>query len=316
MNERINKVIIRKNMLNGIIIINKEKGFTSHDVCAKVRGILRQKKVGHTGTLDPDAQGVLPICLGNATKLCDVLTDKTKEYIATVLLGTVTDTLDISGNVLESNDVNVSEEEVKNAVMSFVGCSMQVPPMYSALKVNGKKLYELARVGIEVERQPRPIEIFEIEIIRVELPEVDIRVSCSKGTYIRSLCDDIGKKLGCGACMKELLRSRVENFYLKDAYRLSELEKIRDEGRLEEIIIPVDKVFSHLNKATVRFEFNRILENGNTCVKEMLIADWGLDKLSNGQRILIYHSNGTFYGIYEYVATEQKIKPYKMFIPQ
>ena len=163
-------------MINGIVIINKEKGYTSHDVCAKVRGILRQKKVGHTGTLDPDATGVLPVCLGNATKLCDVLTDKTKEYIATLLissslqalkllLGTVTDTLDIGGAVLSQNPVLVSEEEVRAVVLSFLGKSMQIPPMYSALKQNGKKLYELARAGIEVERQPRPIEIFEIEIL-------------------------------------------------------------------------------------------------------------------------------------------------------
>ena len=204
-------------MINGIVIINKEKGYTSHDVCAKVRGILRQKKVGHTGTLDPDATGVLPVCLGNATKLCDVLTDKTKEYVATLLLGTVTDTLDIGGVVLSQNPVLVSEEEVREAVLSFLGKSMQIPPMYSALKQNGKKLYELARAGIEVERQPRPIEIFEIEILDINLPRVEIRILCSKGTYIRSLCDDIGKKLGCGACMENLVRTRVGSFLIENS---------------------------------------------------------------------------------------------------
>lgn len=303
-------------MINGIIVINKEKGFTSHDVCAKMRGILRQKKVGHTGTLDPDAQGVLPVCLGNATKLCDILTDKTKEYIATVLLGVTTDTLDLSGKILSENEVNVSEEEVKAAILSFVGKSNQIPPMYSALKVNGKKLYELARAGVEIERTPRPIEIFEIEILSMELPEVKIRVSCSKGTYIRSLCDDIGKKIGCGACMKELLRSRVENFYLKDALTLSQLESVRDEGKILDYVIPVDKVFEHLERVTVKEDYIKALENGNTFSLDMIISDWDLAKIENGQRILVYHVNGDFYGIYEYFEEEEKIKPYKMFIPK
>ena len=302
-------------MINGIVIINKEKGYTSHDVCAKVRGILRQKKVGHTGTLDPDATGVLPVCLGNATKLCDVLTDKTKEYVATLLLGTVTDTLDIGGVVLSQNPVLVSEEEVRAAVLSFLGKSMQIPPMYSALKQNGKKLYELARAGIEVERQPRPIEIFEIEVLDINLPRVEIRILCSKGTYIRSLCDDIGKKLDCGACMENLQRTRVENFYLKDARLLQELEQLKKEDRLCEVIIPVDRVFNDLCKATIKSEFNRILENGNTCTKEMLLSEWDLNLLRNGQRILAYHSNGEFYGIYEYFEGENILKPYKMFIP-
>lgn len=302
-------------MINGIIIINKEKGYTSHDVCAKMRGILRQKKVGHTGTLDPDAQGVLPVCLGNATKLCDILTDKTKEYIATVLLGTVTDTLDTSGTVLARNEVHVTKEEVVEAVLSFQGKSMQIPPMYSALKQNGKKLYELARAGIEVERAPRPIEIFELEILEMRLPEIVIRVSCSKGTYIRSLCDDIGKKLKCGACMKELIRSRVEQFRLADAYRLQEVEKLRDEQRLSEIIIPVDRVFGYLKKITVQPEYRRILENGNTVTKSMALADWDVDGLQDGERVLVYHDNGSFYGIYEYHEEEKLLKPYKMFIP-
>lgn len=302
-------------MINGIVIINKEKGYTSHDVCAKVRGILGQKKVGHTGTLDPDATGVLPVCLGNATKLCDVLTDKTKEYVATLLLGTVTDTLDIGGTVLSQNPVQVSEEEIKALVLSFLGKSMQIPPMYSALKQNGKKLYELARAGIEVERQPRPIEIFEIEVLNINLPRAEFRILCSKGTYIRSLCDDIGKKLGCGACMENLRRIRVENFYLKDACLLQELEQYKKEGRLCEIIIPVDRVFKDLYKATIKPEYNRILENGNTCTKEMFLSEWNQDLLVNGQRILAYHSNGEFYGIYEYFEEENILKPYKMFIP-
>lgn len=302
-------------MLNGIIIIYKEAGFTSHDVCAKLRGIVKQKKIGHTGTLDPDAEGILPVCLGNATKLCDILTDKTKEYIATMLLGVSTDTLDISGRILSEADVTVTEEEVKKAVMSFVGKSMQIPPMYSALKINGNKLYELARNGIEVERKPRPIEIYEAEILDMCLPEVKIRVSCSKGTYIRSLCDDIGQKLGCGACMKSLIRTRVDDFTIQDAYRLSEVEQLRDEDRLSKIIIPVDRIFEHLPKVMIKAEFDKIIENGNTFKKGMAEADWDMSELKTGQRILVYHSRGTFYGIYEYYAAENIFKPYKMFIP-
>ena len=171
--------------INGVINIYKEKGYTSHDVVAKLRGILHQKKIGHTGTLDPDAEGVLPVCLGRGTRLCDMLTDHEKEYEAVLLLGVVTDTQDTTGTVLHTSPVTVSEEEVKACIQSFIGEQMQIPPMYSALKVGGKKLYELAREGIEVERKPRPVCFHEIEILEMELPRVRIRVRCSKGTYIR-----------------------------------------------------------------------------------------------------------------------------------
>ncbi len=180
-------------MYHGIINVYKEAGYTSHDVVAKLRGICRQKKIGHTGTLDPDAVGVLPVCLGNATKLCDMLTDRQKEYIATLQLGISTDTQDGSGKVLARREVSASPSEVRDVILSFVGDSMQVPPMYSALKVNGKKLYELAREGKEVERAARPITIYELEILEEAHPEYIIKVKCSKGTYIRTLCHDIGE---------------------------------------------------------------------------------------------------------------------------
>lgn len=300
-------------MLNGIIIVNKEKDFTSHDVVAKLRGILKQKKIGHTGTLDPQAQGVLPVCLGNATKLCDVLTDKKKEYVATLLLGVTTDTEDMTGTVLSKKKVTVSEKEVEAAVYSFMGKSMQIPPMYSALKVNGKKLYELARAGIEIEREARPIEVYEVEILSMELPRVEIRVLCSKGTYIRTLCADMGKKLGCGGAMESLLRTRVEDFYLKDAHTLSEIEEIRDREELDKILIPVDRIFFRLEKIHMKKEFAFMVENGNTCPVTMI-----QEKIqpTDGQRFLMYHSNGLFYGIYEYVKKEERLKPYKMFIPK
>lgn len=299
-------------MLNGVIIINKEKGFTSHDVVAKLRGILRQKKIGHTGTLDPEAEGVLPVCLGNATKLCDILTDKKKEYVAGLLLGVRTDTQDMTGTVLQEMPCTAGEEAVREAIASFLGKSLQVPPMYSALKVNGKKLYELAREGKEVERAARPVEIFELEILSVELPEVTFRVLCSKGTYIRTLCADIGEKLGCGGCMKSLNRTRVENFYIKDALTLSQVEQLRDAGRIEEFVIPVDAIFSDLSKITIRQDAAFLLENGNTCRAELLQE---AVSPTDGERFLMYHSDGRFYGIYEYVKREQLFKPYKMFIP-
>ena len=169
-------------MFDGVINVYKETGYTSHDVVAKMRGILKQKKIGHTGTLDPDAEGVLPVCLGKGTRLCDMLTDKSKTYQAVLLLGQETDTQDTSGEVLNTYPVEVSEEEIRQAIMGFVGEYAQVPPMYSALKVNGKKLYELARAGKEVERQARQVEIYSIVIDKVELPHVTMTVSCSKGT--------------------------------------------------------------------------------------------------------------------------------------
>lgn len=299
-------------MLNGVIIVNKEKDFTSHDVVAKLRGILKQKKIGHTGTLDPQAEGVLPVCLGNATKLCDILTDKKKEYVATLLLGVTTDTQDMTGTVQKQSDVAADEESVQKVMESFVGKSMQIPPMYSALKVNGKKLYELAREGKVVEREARPIEIYELEILSMKLPEVEIRVLCSKGTYIRTLCADIGDRLGCGGCMKSLLRTKVEDFCLENAHTLSQIEEIRDRGKLADLVIPVDRIFFRLQKIHIRPEFSVIVENGNTCPLTMIQETV---KAADGERFLMYHSNDVFYGIYEYVAADNLLKPYKMFIP-
>ena len=231
-------------MINGVINIYKERGFTSHDVVAKLRGILKQKKIGHTGTLDPDAEGVLPVCLGKGTRLCDMLTDHSKVYEAVLLLGQSTDTQDVSGTVLQEASVEVSEEEVREAIMSFVGPYDQIPPMYSALKVNGQKLCDLARAGKEVERKARPVEIYEIQIEEIYLPRVRMTVSCSKGTYIRTLCHDIGEKLKCHGCMESLLRTRVGQFQLKDSLTLAQVETYRDENRVSEIVMPVDQVFS------------------------------------------------------------------------
>ena len=205
--------------MDGIIVVHKEKGFTSFDVVAKLRGILKQKKIGHTGTLDPDAEGVLVVCLGKATKLCEVLTDKDKSYEATLLLGKTTDTEDSSGKILTESEVHVTKEEVEAAIQSFIGEYDQIPPMYSALKVNGKKLCDIARKNPDkdIEIASREIEIYSIELIEFHNDFAKIKVFCKKGTYIRSLVNDIGQKLGCGAYMTDLIRTKAGNFMIEKA---------------------------------------------------------------------------------------------------
>lgn len=234
-------------MNSGIINVYKEAGYTSFDVVARLRGILNIKKIGHTGTLDPDAEGVLPVCIGKATRVCDMLTDKDKVYECTLLLGTETDTYDLSGKVVAKKDVSCSEEEVLEVLSHYIGDICQVPPMYSALKVNGKKLYELAREGKEIERKARLVTIYSLDVLDMHLPEVSLRIHCSKGTYIRSLCHDIGQELGCGGTMKSLLRTRVGIFSLSDARKLNEIEKIKENGNLDNILLPIDQVFESYN---------------------------------------------------------------------
>lgn len=299
-------------MINGIINIYKEAGFTSHDVVAKLRGIVKQKKIGHTGTLDPDAVGVLPVCFGNATKLCDMLTDKSKEYRACMLLGETSDTQDASGTILSRTQVNVNEEEVRDAVMSFVGEYDQIPPMYSALKVNGKKLYELARQGVEIERKPRRVEIHHIKIEEINLPRVTFSVGCSKGTYIRTLCADIGDRLGCGALMETLQRTRVGNFHIEQALKLSQIEELVRENRLEEYVIAPDAVFEEYESLTVMPEFDKVLFNGNKLYFKQVRAV--RKRFEDGEWTRVYASNGTFTGVYTYCEQEHCFKPYKMFL--
>lgn len=299
-------------MINGIINIYKEADFTSHDVVAKLRGIVKQKKIGHTGTLDPDAVGVLPVCFGNATKLCDMLTDKSKEYRACMLLGETSDTQDASGTILSRTQVNVNEEEVRDAVMSFVGEYDQIPPMYSALKVNGKKLYELARQGVEIERKPRRVEIHHIKIEEINLPRVTFSVGCSKGTYIRTLCADIGDRLGCGALMETLQRTRVGNFHIEQALKLSQIEELVRENRLEEYVIAPDAVFEEYESLTVMPEFDKVLLNGNKLYFKQVRAV--RKRFEDGEWTRVYAGNGTFTGVYTYCEQEHCFKPYKMFL--
>ena len=298
-------------MLNGVINVYKEKGYTSHDVVAKLRGILKQKKIGHTGTLDPEAEGVLPVCLGNATKLCDMLTEKRKEYIAEFLCGVVTDTQDMTGTVLSRSKTDLTEEAVRTVIMSFLGESDQIPPMYSACKVNGRRLYELAREGKEVERKARRITIYELEILGMELPNVTIRVLCSKGTYIRTLCHDIGQKLGCGAAMQSLLRTRVERFTLADARRLDEIKEFWEKDEIGRILLPVDAMFETLPAITVTPFFLTALQNGNPLYLRQIKGQSGW---MDGEQTRVYDEAGKFYGIYAFLAMKGRFQPVKMFL--
>ena len=292
---------------SGVINIYKEAGYTSHDVVAKLRGILKQKKIGHTGTLDPQAQGVLPVCLGKGTKLCDLLADHDKEYEAVLRLGITTDTQDMEGNVLQESSVQVSEKEVRTCILSFQGEQMQVPPMYSALKVNGKKLYELAREGKVVERKARPVTFHKIEVLWMELPKVKIRVQCSKGTYIRTICNDIGEKLGCGGCMEELLRTRVERFALEDAVKLDEVQKAMEEGTVDSLILPVDRIFDQYPTAKTTTQGDLLVHNGNRLFSELLQEE---PEAESGY-VRVYDSEDTFIGLFE-KKTDQLV-PVKMF---
>lgn len=299
-------------MYHGIINIYKEAGYTSHDVVAKLQGILRQKKIGHTGTLDPDAVGVLPVCLGVGTKLCDMLADETKEYVAELRLGITTDTQDMSGNILEEKAVTVTMEEAETVIYSFLGNYEQIPPMYSALKVNGKKLYELARQGKEVERKARPVRIDELEILQRNLPVIQMRIVCSKGTYIRTLCDDIGKKLGCGGTMKSLQRTRVGSFRVENALALSEVESLKQNDSLDAYIVPVDEMFSELKNVSVKDEYLKMLENGN-CLYPKMVSNTG--NFDDKEQVRIYNGQGVFFGIYRYDKDTKTLYPVKMFLP-
>lgn len=294
--------------MDGMIVIRKEKGYTSHDVVAKLRGILHMKKIGHTGTLDPDAEGVLPVALGKATRLVDLITDKEKTYEAVMRLGVVTDTQDMSGTVLsQTTELSVTEEELCTVVSSFVGDYMQVPPMYSALKVNGKKLYELAREGKTVERKPRPVHFYEIEILDISFPLVHFRVTCSKGTYIRTLCHDIGEKLGCGAAMESLLRTKVGRFTLDDAITLAQTEEAVQEGTIESKILGIEEILAEYPRVCCTKEGDRLLANGNPLVQALV------DAQEKKGWIRMCSSEGSFSGVYQWDEKRNRYFPVKMF---
>ena len=244
-------------MPNGIIVIDKPPDWTSHDVVAKVRGILREKRVGHAGTLDPMATGVLPVFVGRATRAVEFAAESGKEYIAGLKLGVVTDTQDLTGTVLETHPVTVTSADVENALAAFRGDIFQVPPMYSALKRDGKKLYELARKGIEVDRPPRPVTISALELLEGGGADYRLRVRCSKGTYIRTLCHDLGRALGCGGAMSALRRTAAAGFTLADAVTLDALQ-----ARGAALLLPVESYFSDRPALTVAPQWEKKVRNG------------------------------------------------------
>ena len=296
--------------MNGIINVYKEKGYTSHDVVAIVRKTLNIKKVGHTGTLDPDAEGVLPVCIGSATKLADYIMAERKSYRAVIAFGAETTTQDGSGEITQRFEYDFDESRLIEAVKSFIGEQEQLPPMYSAIKVNGKKLYELARAGKEVERQARHVDLPAIEILEIRLPVVKFRVECSKGTYIRSLCADIGGKLGCGGTMQSLVRTRVGEFRLTGALTLTQLQELRDTGRLEEALLPTDRIFADFNAVHVEEKWRKLIDNGNAFYPGQTMEQ---TTYPVGEWVRVYREDDSFVGIYAYDGAKEWYKPVKIF---
>ena len=269
-------------MPSGVIIIDKPEGWTSMDVCAKLRGIFREKRVGHGGTLDPMATGVLPVFVGRATRAVEFAGESEKEYVAGLKLGVVTNTQDTTGQVLETHPVSVTREEVEEALAPFRGNILQIPPMYSAIKRDGKKLYELARKGQEVEREPRPVTIYGLEVVEQAGPaDYLLRVRCSKGTYVRTLCHDIGQALGCGGCMYSLRCTEAAGFSLDQAVTLDALLSAEDPQRL---LLPVDAYFSRHPALTLPPAGEKKVRNGTAV---------SLPRAADGQ-YRVYGESGAF----------------------
>ena len=273
--------------MDGVIVINKPIGKTSHDMVYFVRRLTGIKKVGHTGTLDPEASGVLPVCIGRATKAADMLTFSDKCYRAEFILGMTTDTQDAEGEILSECEVNTDCGKVKDAIQSFVGEIEQVPPMYSAVKIQGKKLYELARKGIEIERKKRKVTIYKIDIVDIDEKDwrIVIDVHCSKGTYIRTLCEDIGIKLGCGAYMNTLQRTKSSIFNIDESYTLEELNSMKENGTLDTALVPLERLFEHLDKITLsEIQSKRVQDGVRVSAKGII----------DGREYRVYDDKGVF----------------------
>ncbi|MCB2307713.1 tRNA pseudouridine(55) synthase TruB [Clostridium estertheticum] len=289
--------------MNGILNVFKPTGITSFDVVRLIRKISKVKKVGHAGTLDPEASGVLPVCIGKATKAIDYIMGDFKIYETELKLGVITDTYDREGKILKENEVNSGVDEITLVINSFIGEIKQVPPMYSALKVNGKKLYELARAGIEVARQPRPITIYDINITDIKLPYIKFTVKCSKGTYIRSLCYDIGEKLKCGGMMWNLQRTATGQFHIDNAINVNEL----NEGNINKYIMPIETIFSANARITIEDRFVKFLLNGVIVKDKALIC-----KFESGIMYSIYNNDNDFIGIAD--KSDDGVRLIKSFI--
>ncbi len=303
--------------MDGIFNIYKEKGFTSHDVVAVVRKVIQQKKVGHTGTLDPDAEGVLPICVGRATRLSEEIMEGKKQYRAVVALGVTTTTEDASGEIIEKKEFEFDSEKIKEAVHGFIGSYEQIPPMYSAVKVNGKKLYELAREGKEIERKARKITVFDIKITKMLPPDrFEIDIVCSKGTYVRTLCADIGKKLGCGAYMASLLRTASGRFSLDTAVSLETLKGLAQTHQLQRVLLPLENALEGYGRIVVAKKASKLLHNGGKIYEYFFLEKTG--DVSPGKKVLGYDSSQALVGIYQMVKEEQNnrlcMKPLKILL--
>ncbi|MCH5320576.1 MAG: tRNA pseudouridine(55) synthase TruB [Eubacterium sp.] len=295
--------------MTGIICINKDKDITSFGVVSKVRGITGERKAGHTGTLDPMATGVLPVMLGGATRFLDYLPDSDKGYRASFVLGKTTDTLDITGNVTGEYEVNVTQQEILKVLDSFKGVISQIPPMYSAVSVDGKRLYDLARQGIEVERQARQVEIKKLELVDVKDGEYTIDVLCTKGTYIRTLIDDIGKTLGCGAVMTGLIRTLAMGLTLDDSITLDELQRRKDNGiGFDDVVIDLEKLFECYDKVYVSQAQARRFSNGGA-----LAIDRIKKKLADGI-YRVYSQDGLFLGIGEADNQKQELSVKRLLV--
>ena len=293
----------------GVIIINKDEGITSQSVVNRVKRLLGAAKAGHTGTLDPLATGVLPVLVGRAVKASEFMLTDDKHYGATLLLGITTDTEDITGEVLTHSDTIPTEEEVRPAVAAFVGKIRQTPPMYSALKVGGKKLCDLARQGITIEREARDITVYSIGVEKLSEREYFLDVSCSKGTYIRTLCADIGARLGCGGVMAELERREAGGFEIDKSYSLDALEEMSEEERLS-LLIPTEQLFSTLESVRLESFYEKLSRNGCEIYQKKIKSD-----ISVGSRVRMLTKSGEFYALGEVREYEDgtAIKAIKLF---
>ncbi len=286
--------------MNGILNVLKPPGMTSFDVVSYLRKISGVRKIGHAGTLDPGAAGVLPVCIGSATKAIEYMMDKDKVYRAELTLGTETDTQDSWGNIICEKDVKATEEEIKDCIYSFIGELEQTPPMYSAVKIGGRKLYELARKGIDVERKPRKVKIYSIDILKISGRKVLFDVACSKGTYIRTLCADIGQKLGCGGHMSFLLRKSAGIFDIQSALTLEEIEYYAEKNLLESKLVSIDRVLGDFRAVTLNPDKLKRLCNG-------AFVFTGDLKLLRGENVKIYDIDGCFIAIAEAVAQGSRL---------
>ena len=299
--------------MNGIISINKSQGMTSHDVVYKVRKILHTKKIGHTGTLDPIAEGVLPLTIGQGTKISQFIVEKEKEYVAELSFGSKTDSFDRTGQIIGQVDKIITEDELKKTLLLFTGEIDQVPPIYSAIKVDGKKLYEYAREQIQVEIKARKISIHELELLHFEFPIAKIRVACSKGTYIRSLCNDIGEKLGTFAHMTSLIRTKSGPFHLDKAISLKQLEALSSE-KIEQHLYPMDFPLQHLFRVDVQPYSAKYLLNGNPLIQKNIVQN--INDIPLCEKVRIYlHDEFKGVGLMEN-KDDYRIKPLRLFTNQ